>query len=263
LFLRKLSEVIWQAVKPVIGTAEAYKDIGENIYGQTTKGIDKIAEDACINFLQKNDVSIELISEESGTFTFGDAPRYTLIIDPIDGSTNASRGVPFFSLSLALLDGTTFNDVVAGIIRAPLLLKNNLFEVEKGRDIKVDGKPIYPLPMEEKLSKAIVSMYVYDCDLEKVKPVVSQAYKTRLFGSVALEICYTAMGLLDALIDTRGSLKIMDIVAAKLFIEEAGGIITDMEGKPLTSNVFELSERYSIVCASNRSLHQEIINLLG
>ncbi len=263
MFLRKLSEVIWQAVKPVIGTSEAYKDIGENIYGQTTKGIDKIAEDACINFLQKNDVSIKLISEESGTFTFGDEPKYTLIIDPIDGSTNASRGVPFFSLSLALLEGNTFNDVVAGLIRAPLLLKNNLFEVEKGRDIKVDGKPIYRLPIEEKLSKAIVSIYVYDTDLEQVKPVASQSYKTRLFGSIALEVCYTATGLLDALIDTRGSLKIMDIVAAKLFIEEAGGIITDMEGKPLTSNVFELSARYSIVCASNRSLHQEIISLLG
>ncbi|MHA2061959.1 MAG: inositol monophosphatase family protein, partial [Candidatus Sifarchaeia archaeon] len=86
---------------------------------------------------------------------------------------------------------------------------------------------------------------------------------TRLFGSVALEICYTGTGLLDALIDTRGTLKIMDIVAAKLFIEEAGGIITDMKGKPLTSNVFELSERFSIVCASNRLLHQEIISLLG
>lgn len=247
---------------PVIGTSEASKDIGENIYGQTTKGIDKIAEDACINFLQKNEVSIKLISEESGSFSFGDAPRYTLIVDPIDGSTNASRGVPFFCLSLALLDGTTFNDVVAGIIRAPLLFKNNLFEVEKGREIKVDGKPIKPQPIEEKLSKAIVSMYVYDIDLEKVKPIASQAYKTRLFGSVALEICYTATGLLDALIDTRGTLKIMDIVAAKLFIEEAGGIITDMEGKPLTSNIFELSERYSIVCASNRLLHQEIISLL-
>ena len=68
--------------------------------------------------------------------------------------------------------------------------------------------------------------------------------------------------MLDAFIDTRGTLKIMDIVAAKLFIEEAGGIITDMEGKPLTSNVFEISERFSIVCASNRSLHQEIIDLL-
>ncbi len=132
----------------------------------------------------------------------------------------------------------------------------------KGRDIKVDDKPIQPQPIEEKLSKAIVSIYVYDIDLEKVKPIASQAYKTRLFGSVALEICYTATNLLDALIDTRGTLKIMDIVAAKLFIEEAGGIITDMEGKPLTSNIFEISERYSIVCASNRSLHQEIISLL-
>ncbi len=255
--------MIWQAVKPVIGTSEAYKEIGENIYGQTTKGIDKIAEDACINFLQKNDVSIKLISEESGSFTFGDDPRYTLIIDPIDGSTNASRGVPFFSLSLAMLDGMTLNDVVAGIVRAPLLFKYNLFEVEKGRDIKVDGMPISPHPIKEQLSEAIVSMYFYDIDLEKVNPVVSRAYKTRLFGSIALEICYTATGLLDALIDTRGSLKVMDIAAAKLFIEEAGGIITDMEGNLLTSNVYDLLERYSLVCATNHSLHQEIINLLG
>jgi fructose-1,6-bisphosphatase/inositol monophosphatase family enzyme len=47
-----------------------------------------------------------------------------------------------------------------------------------------------------------------------------------------------------------------------LFIEEAGGIITDVDGKSLTSNVFDLSERYSIVCATNHSLHQEIIDLL-
>jgi myo-inositol-1(or 4)-monophosphatase len=254
---------MWQVIKPVMGTSEAYKDVGTNIYQQNIKGIDKIAEDACIDYIKKNDVSIKLISEESGTFSFGDDPKYTLIVDPIDGSTNASRGVPFFSLSLALLDGTTFNDVIAGLVRAPLLLKNNLFEVVKGRDIKVDGKPIKPQPIEEKLSKAIVSIYVYDTELELVKPVASKAYKTRLFGSIALEVCYTATGLLDALIDTRGTLKIMDFVAAKLFIEEAGGIITDMEGKLLTSNVFELSERFSIVCASNRSLHQEIINLLG
>ncbi|MCK5588571.1 MAG: D-fructose 1,6-bisphosphatase, partial [Candidatus Lokiarchaeota archaeon] len=133
---------------------------------------------------------------------------------------------------------------------------------EKGRNLKVDGIPIPTHPIKEQLSKAIVSMYVYDIDLERVKPIVSQAYKTRLFGSIALEICYTAIGLLDALIDTRGSLKVMDIVAAKLFIEEAGGIITDMEGNLLTSNV-SVTERYSIVCATNHSLHQEIINLLG
>ncbi len=221
-----------------------------------------VAEEACIDYIQKNDISIKLISEESGIFSFGDEPRYTLLLDPIDGSTNASRGVPFFSLSIAILDGMTLNDVIAGIIRAPLLLNYNLFEVEKGRNLKVDGIPIPTHPIKEQLSKAVVSMYVYDIDLERVKPIVSRAYKTRLFGSIALEICYTAIGLLDALIDTRGSLKVMDIVAAKLFIEEAGGIITDMEGNLLTSNV-SVTERYSIVCATNHSLHQEIINLLG
>ncbi|MFX1519249.1 MAG: inositol monophosphatase family protein [Promethearchaeota archaeon] len=254
---------MWQAIKPVIGTSEASKDIGMNIYGQTTKKIDKIAEDACIDYIQKKNMSINLISEESGVSSFGDEPRYTLIIDPIDGSTNASRGVPFFSLSLAILDGMTLNDVIAGMIKAPLLLNYNLFEVEKGRGIKVDGMPISPRPIREQLSRAIVSLYFYDIDFERVKAIASRAYKTRLLGSIALELCYTAIGLLDALIDTRGSLKIMDIVAAKLFIEEAGGIITDNEGTLLTSNIFDISKRYSIVCATNHSLHQEIVNLLS
>ena len=48
----------------------------------------------------------------------------------------------------------------------------------------------------------------------------------------------------------------------KIF-EENGGIITDMKGKLLTSNVFDLTKRYSLVCATNPTLHQEIINLLG
>jgi myo-inositol-1(or 4)-monophosphatase len=267
LLLKELSEVIWQAIKPLIGTPEGYKDVGKNMYGQTTKVIDKVAEDSCIEFIKERSLSIKLLSEESGIFSFGDEPRYTLLLDPIDGSTNASRGLPFFSLSIAILDGETLNDIVAGIIRAPLLLNKYMFEVEKGKGVKVDGIPIQAFPQVhpkiEQLSKAIISMYFYDIDLEKVKPIVSQAYKTRLLGSIALEICYAAIGLLDALIDARGSLKVMDIVAAKLFIEEAGGIITDLKGSDLSDkNVFDLSDRYSIVCATNHSLHQEIINLM-
>jgi myo-inositol-1(or 4)-monophosphatase len=84
----------------------------------------------------------------------------------------------------------------------------------------------------------------------------------RILGSVAVELCYVADGTYDAFLDVRGNLRIVDISAAKLIIEESRGIVTDESCKSLKSGLNVL-DRTSIIASCNKDFHKGIIEILG
>ena len=84
-------------------TSEFYKlgtSVGIGADGTPTKYIDKIAEDVAINFIKKSKIKVNILSEEAGFIDLGG--EYTFVLDPIDGTRNAYRGIPFYSVSLAV-----------------------------------------------------------------------------------------------------------------------------------------------------------------
>ena len=82
--------------------------------GDDTTAIDAAAEDAVVRRLEELGRDLTLVSEELGIRAFGDGGELRIVVDPIDGSVNAKRAIPFFSLSLAVADGPTMDDVHFG-----------------------------------------------------------------------------------------------------------------------------------------------------
>lgn len=93
-----------------------------------------------------------------------------------------------------------------------------------------------------------------------MREICKTVRRIRLLGSVAIELCYVADGTYDAFLDIRGNLRVVDIAAAKLIVEEAGGIITNEHGKSL-NNKLNVIERTSIVAAGNLNVHTSTMNI--
>jgi myo-inositol-1(or 4)-monophosphatase len=84
----------------------------------------------------------------------------------------------------------------------------------------------------------------------------------RILGSVAIELCYVADGTYDAFLDIRGNLRIVDVAAAKLIVEEAAGLVTNEYNQPLNGKL-NVIDRTSIIASGNSEVHKELIRLIG
>ena len=89
-------------------------NIGIGADGTLTKYVDKLAEDVAIKFIKKADMGINILSEEAGFLDFGG--EYTFVLDPVDGTRNAYRGIPFYSVSLGV-GKSRLSDVEYGIVK--------------------------------------------------------------------------------------------------------------------------------------------------
>jgi myo-inositol-1(or 4)-monophosphatase len=104
-------------------------------------------------------------------------------------------------------------------------------------------------------------VYGYRSHVEETTTLCKKVRRIRILGSVALELCYVAAGKLDTFVDVRGSLRLTDIAAGKLIIEEAGGTVTDGNGESLKLVDSIVNEVYMV--ASNGCAHSELLNLLA
>lgn len=190
-------------------------------------------------------------AEESGKKGEND---YCWVIDPLDGTTNFAHNLPYFCISVAL----TYKKVpVFGMIYQPLL--NELFYAQQGKGAWFNDQPLKlkEMPFEKSLI-AIGLPYAknerYAYILENTWAISRQAYAIRHFGAVALDIAYVAAGRLDGVIFS--DLGWWDVAAGIAILEEAGGKITDFEGKMVGP------EYQSFIGAGNETVHQRLKLLL-
>ncbi len=162
-----------------------------------------------------------ILSEESGLEGKSDS-EWEWVIDPLDGTTNFSSGLPFFNVSIGVRHR---GETVVGVVYAPRLCE--LFTAVKGDGAFLNGEPIAtsqgPLP----LSHAVVTTgFPYDKaenpdnNLDNVERVMPLVRGLRRFGSAALELCYVAAGFLDA--HWELNLHEWDVCAGALIAREAG-----------------------------------------
>jgi len=223
---------ISESVSQIYGTDKANEIIGTGAGGDKTKKIDKLAEDIVINEISRNYNNFCIISEETGVKFFGEANDESctqfFFVDPIDGSNNATRGIPMFATSLAFSTSQYINDVKVGYVR-------NIFGEEyyagKGKgaykEYKINNTGIKKQKISINLTDSIeflgVEFAPYGKNLNEISKIMQLAKHYRTVGSIALGLCYVASSALDAYIDLRPP-RILDLTAAKLIIEEAGGI---------------------------------------
>jgi len=227
-------------------------DIGAD--GTPTKYIDKIAEDVAIKTIKKTELPVNLLSEEAG-FINNDG-EYLFVLDPVDGTRNATRGIPFFSVSLAI-GKNLLSDVEYGIVKN--VYNNDEFIAEKKHGSFLNKKLVVipDIPAPERLYD-ITFVKKYDplsLSLVSIHPI-------RSFGCASLEMCMVATGAIDAYIVGTEYMRVTDIAASVLFVRQAGGIVTDRYGEKLEMPL-NLDIRRSIIAAGNHQFVKSIAETRG
>src|SRR5256885_257856 len=201
---------------------------------------DLAADEVAIAILQK--AGLGVLSEESGV-TDGDRD-VIVVLDPVDGSTNAGRGIPWYATSLCALD--------ADGARAALVVNqaNGVrFEAVRGGGARVDGTSIHPSGCTE-LGRAVVGLSGY--------PGHHLGWKQfRALGAAALDLCAVAAGVLDGYIDcSRDAHGPWDYLGGMLVCQEAGAEIADAPGRDLI--VRGHGDRRTPIAAGSKALLDEI-----
>ncbi len=162
-----------------------------------------------------------VMSEESGVTGDGE---FTIVVDPIDGSTNCDRGVPFYSTSLAVLRG---DELVAALVMNQAT--GTVYEAEKGSGARRDGRAITPSAQTD-MAHAIVGSSGY--------PAYNLGWwQNRSLGAASLEICLVADGSLDVYgVAQHSGLNVWDYLGGLLVVREAGGFEADYLGEELVTS---------------------------
>ncbi len=238
-YIRKIALNVYEAVNPLIGTKEAGKKSKRGAGGDISMNIDLIAENTIIEALEKFNVNILLISEELGERYIGEKAKAkenhtVLIIDPIDGSNNAVRGIPYCSVSIAYAIGDKMNDIKKAVVLN--LVTKDMYWAEKGKGAYLNHKKIHVsdldisqkcffelnLPKENLMN-----------NLQKLAPIIKRFYRIRIMGSTALTLCQIAMGSMEAFINLRASNRLVDVAGGMLILKEAGGISFSINGNDI------------------------------
>lgn len=255
---RKIGADVSKLALELHGTEEAQKLVKTKEDGDTTVRIDEVAENKVIEILKKEVKNFVLVSEELGKKVFGKGGHY-IAVDPIDGSENAKRGIPAFTLSIAVLENDDVGSVIFGYVYD--MLHHIEYYAEKGKGAFRNNKKITP-----KLTKPyLMSIYFYpdrEYMYKKVKRIVTNDdVKTRCFGCISLEICYVASGVTQAIVDTRKSTRPLDIAAANLIAVEAGAVVTNDKGNSIDKTKIE-EKLSSFIVSCDKNTQKMILGLL-
>ncbi len=220
--------------------------------------LDLQAQDAILETLGKLDVGITLVSEE-GDQIFGDG-RFTMVADPVDGTTNLARGLSPAVTSISVSETDHQSGAVAGIVTN--FFTGETFYTEKGAGATLDEDTINVAP-DIKYRHGMIGMDISkNPAMDRLGRLIGASRHVRQQGCSAMSLCSVAAGTLDAHIDLRGIVRATDISAGLLMIREAGGVYT-VNGEILGDMMLTQGTRVELVAASNPRLLEEIESIMG
>jgi myo-inositol-1(or 4)-monophosphatase len=258
--LKEIGKRVYSAVQPLLGYTESAKIVGLGFGGDNSRYIDFVAEDVIVQYLQRKNLSCTFIGEERGVQKIGKDPNFFLISDSIDGTTNAVRGIDFFSTSLAISPSNQLKEVEAGLVMN--LYNGETYTAEKGKGAQYNGKEFKPSD-KRSLDDAVLSINFSQTPkiLKRIESIVKIAKSIRSFGAASLEMCYVASGIIEAYIDIRKKLRPTDIAAGTLILKEAGGIILQPNNSEFSVSLTE-KNHLSVIAASNIDIYRNIVSLM-
>ncbi|MCC6543825.1 MAG: hypothetical protein IT392_04905 [Nitrospirae bacterium] len=259
--LQEIGKCLLERIPQIAGSADASVSLGRGASGDHTFLIDETAEKTIIEKLEKTCVKgpgFTLISEECGIKQYGEDSNIVILVDPIDGSNNAKRGVPYYAVSIAVLNGKRLEDLVAGYV----------LDVSSGKEywaIKGEGAWYNGKRIECRGSEGL-EMVAYEAsvprkDIDRILPVLRSAMKVRCLGATALDLAIMANDAIDLLLVATPA-RSFDFAAGMLILQEAGGIITDMDGGDINRINAGLERTVPLIAAANKKLHKQAVELL-
>jgi myo-inositol-1(or 4)-monophosphatase len=261
-FCREAVAAVERALVELPTRVEREPAVGLGEGGDETTAVDAAAEDAVVALLEKlhaDGVDFTLVSEELGERSFG-SDGLRVVLDPIDGSLNAKRGIPFFSLSLAVAEGTAMDDVALGYVFD--FGTREEWTARRGEGAFLNGAALDgPGPKED---IEVLSFEATRTDLvaERVPEMVGLAYRTRIMGSLALSLCHLAAGRVDAVCSLKPA-RSVDIAAAQLLVRERGLAIDLPEAPPFAEAPLDVVSRSRVVAAATPEVCAELFARLN
>ena len=194
-----------------------------------------------------------LLMEERGEIEGADR-THRWIVDPLDGTTNFLHGIPIFAVSIALQrDG----DLVAGLIFNPV--SHETFTAERGKGAYFNDRRLRVSARTE-LEDCVLGTGIphsgrpgHDVFLQELAAVMGSSAGVRRCGAAALDLAWTAAGRFDGFWERN--LRAWDIAAGIVILREAGGYVSDTDGK-------DLMLKSGNIVAGNEAIHRKLLKLL-
>jgi len=213
---------------------------------------DHAAEKAIIDCIRKDYPDHFILSEETGELKSDS--EYKWIIDPIDGTINFASGIPICCVSIGLeKDGK----MVLGAVYNPFI--EELFFAQKGFGASLNDKKIHVSQKAAAINSCLVTGFPYtylDAEngpLQVFERFIRKGVPVRRLGSAAIDLCWVAAGRFDGFYEHK--LQAWDSAAGFLIVEEAGGKVTDFEGRPY-------SPYQPHILATNGKIHNEMLDII-
>lgn len=218
--------------------------------GDRTLEIDALAEDAvfaALDELAGEGATFTAVSEERGMVGYGDGDM-RVVIDPIDGSLNAKRGLGHCAMSIAVADGPTVEDLAVAFVWD--FGTREAFHAVRGGGAFLNGKPAEPLTEERLTDDGRVELLCIETSdsqrtAEVAAPLAAVAYRWRILGTIASALCQVATPRVDAMVNVTRC-RVIDAAAGALIVRESGGVVRFGEGERLP---LELDQR-TWLCAA-------------
>ena len=214
--------------------------------------IDKASEKLITDYIKKKYPSHGILAEESGEMKTG--VEYLWVIDPLDGTTNFAHGLPVFSVSIGV---QKYNKTIAGVVYDVMM--DIAYSAEKGSGAFANDKKMNVSTNSIIGRSVLASGFPYNVKenpenlLEKFSAMTKIARGMRRLGSAALDLSYLAKGVFDGYWEMN--LNPWDVCAGILLVEEAGGVVTDFNNKPIDMYTKK-------ILASNGLIHKKMMEVL-
>ena len=213
---------------------------------------DHASEAAILAIIKKNFPDHQVLAEETGEHVRNSS--YKWIIDPIDGTVNFAHGIPLCSVAIAVeKDG----DIIMSSVYAPVL--NELYFAEKNNGAWLNNKKISVSDESNVLNSCLVTGFPYtyitmpNGPLDVFNKLIRKGIPVRRLGSACIDLCWVACGRFDGFYEHK--LEAWDSAAGYLIVEEAGGRVTDHEGK-------KFSPYQHRILATNGKIHDELLGVI-
>jgi myo-inositol-1(or 4)-monophosphatase len=214
--------------------------------------VDKEAEAFLLQQISERFPESQALGEEGGRLSGAGEGKW--FIDPIDGTTNFAHGLPIFCVSIGYAKA---DELLLGVVYNPI--HEELYKAERGDGAQLNEKSIHVNQVESVGDSMLVTGFPYDIrtnpdnNLAEYARFALRTHGVRRLGAAALDLCYVAAGYVDGYWEK--SIKPWDIAAGALIVQEAGGLVTDING-----NLDFMSQKH--ILAANPTLHAEMLKLL-
>ncbi len=243
---RSLRSILWKAGQSLLGNHTSFMS-----------DADKHSEELLVEALGYTFPHDSIFSEESGWCHKADATR-VWCIDPLDGSTNYYKGLPGWGISVALLHGL---QPILGAILVPDT--GDFFYAEVGGGAYCNTAKLQVSAIQT-LANSLICFPLENVahsasDLHLATELIKKCRELRMFNATAVELAYLAASRLDGFL-INYSPRVWDIVAGLLLVQEAGGVVSDFEGRRHTIEL-DSTKRYQVV-AGSRHIHTTLLKMI-